>query len=117
MSDVPRGSEAKADLSRRSEAEAERWQRVGALFDRALAAASPERVPLVRASTEPSDVQDEVLALLESLDPQQARIVELRYFGGLTVEEVADALEISPATVKRHWTLARAFLKKELRAE
>ncbi|HYE89103.1 MAG TPA: ECF-type sigma factor, partial [Vicinamibacterales bacterium] len=41
-------------------------------------------------------------------------VVELRYFGGLTVEEVADALDISPATVKRHWTLARAFLKKEL---
>ena len=60
---------------------------------------------------------DAALEKLAALDPQQARIVELRYFGGLTVEEVADALEISPATVKRHWTLARAFLKKELRAE
>ena len=60
---------------------------------------------------------DAALEKLAALDPQQARIVELRYFGGLTVEEAADALGISPATVKRHWTLARAFLKKELRAE
>jgi RNA polymerase sigma factor (TIGR02999 family) len=50
-----------------------------------------------------------------ALDPQQARIVELRYFGGMTVEEVAESLDISPATVKRHWTVARAWLHKELR--
>ena len=57
---------------------------------------------------------DEALERLAALDPQQAKIVELRYFGGLTVEEAAEALDISPATVKRHWTLARAWLKKEL---
>ena len=57
---------------------------------------------------------DAALDKLAALDPQQARIVELRYFGGLTVEEVAEALEISPATVKRHWTLARAWLKQAL---
>lgn len=57
---------------------------------------------------------DAALDKLAALDAQQAKIVELRYFGGLTVEEAADALDISPATVKRHWTLARAFLKKEL---
>ena len=57
---------------------------------------------------------DAVLEKLAALDPQQAKIVELRYFGGLTVEEVAEALEISPATVKRHWTVARAWLHKEL---
>ena len=57
---------------------------------------------------------DAALDKLGALDAQQAKIVELRYFGGLTVEEAADALDISPATVKRHWTLARAFLKKEL---
>jgi RNA polymerase sigma factor (sigma-70 family) len=57
---------------------------------------------------------DTALEKLAALDPQQAKIVELRYFGGLTVEEAAEALEISPATVKRHWTLARAFLKQEL---
>lgn len=60
---------------------------------------------------------DAALDKLAALDPQQAKIVELRYFGGLTVEEAADALDISPATVKRHWTLARAFLKKELSPE
>jgi RNA polymerase sigma-70 factor (ECF subfamily) len=60
---------------------------------------------------------DAALEKLAALDPQQAKIVELRYFGGLTVEEAAEALEISPATVKRHWTLARAFLKQELNPE
>jgi RNA polymerase sigma factor (TIGR02999 family) len=60
---------------------------------------------------------DEALEKLAALDPQQAKIVELRYFGGLTVEEAAAALDISPATVKRHWTLARAWLKKELTPE
>lgn len=57
---------------------------------------------------------DAALQKLAALDAQQARIVELRYFGGLTVEEAAEALDISPATVKRHWTIARAWLKKEL---
>ena len=57
---------------------------------------------------------DAALEKLATLDPQQAKIVELRYFGGLTVEEAAETLDISPATVKRHWTLARAWLKKEL---
>jgi len=57
---------------------------------------------------------DTALEKLAALDPQQAKIVELRYFGGLTVEEAAEALDISPATVKRHWTIARAWLKKEL---
>lgn len=60
---------------------------------------------------------DAALEKLAALDPQQAKIVELRYFGGLTVEEAAEALDISPATVKRHWTLARAWLKKELSPE
>ena len=59
---------------------------------------------------------DSALEKLAALDPQQARIVELRYFGGMTVEEVAEALDISPATVKRHWTVARAWLHKELSA-
>ena len=59
---------------------------------------------------------DAALERLAALDPHQAKIVELRYFGGLTVEEAAEALDISPATVKRHWTLARAWLKKELRS-
>ncbi len=57
---------------------------------------------------------DEALERLAALDPRQARGVELRYFGGLTVEETAEALHISPATVKRDWTFARAFLLREL---
>ncbi|MFN2445492.1 MAG: ECF-type sigma factor [Vicinamibacterales bacterium] len=57
---------------------------------------------------------DAALGRLAELDPAQARIVELRYFGGLTVDETAQATGTSPATVKRHWTLARAWLKREL---
>ena len=51
---------------------------------------------------------------LEQMDPAQSRIVELRYFAGLTIEETAEALNISPATVKRSWTVARAWLKREI---
>lgn len=57
---------------------------------------------------------DEALTRLADLDPQQARIVELRYFGGLSIEETANTLGVSPATVKRHWTMARAWLLREL---
>lgn len=57
---------------------------------------------------------DEALSRLEQLDPEQARIVELRYFVGLSIEEVADALGMSPATLKRRWALGRAWLFREL---
>jgi RNA polymerase sigma-70 factor (ECF subfamily) len=57
---------------------------------------------------------DDALTRLEAIDPQQARIVELRFFGGLSIEEAATALDISPATLKRRWTLARAWLFREL---
>ena len=57
---------------------------------------------------------DRALTSLAELDPQQAKIVELRFFGGLSVEETANALDISPATVKRHWTIAKAWLMREL---
>ena len=57
---------------------------------------------------------DEALTRLEQLDPEQARIVELRFFGGLSIEEAATALEMSPATLKRRWALARAWLFREL---
>ena len=53
---------------------------------------------------------DEALTRLAALDPQQGRVVELRFFGGLTIEEAAEVLRISPATVKRQWTLAKAWL-------
>jgi RNA polymerase sigma factor (TIGR02999 family) len=58
----------------------------------------------------------EALERLASLDPDQARLVELRYFGGLSIEETAEALGVSPATVKREWAIARAWLRRELSA-
>ena len=57
---------------------------------------------------------DEALQRLARLDPRHARVVELRYFGGLSVEDTASAMGLSPATVKRIWTMARAWLFREL---
>jgi RNA polymerase sigma factor (TIGR02999 family) len=57
---------------------------------------------------------DEALTRLEKLDARQARVVELRYFSGLHIEETAEVMEISPATVKREWSMAKAWLKAEL---
>jgi len=57
---------------------------------------------------------DEALHELETLDSRQAQIVELRFFGGLTVEEIGELLAISPATVKREWTMAKIWLRREL---
>jgi RNA polymerase sigma factor (sigma-70 family) len=51
---------------------------------------------------------------LEALDPRQGQVVELRYFGGLSVAETAEALQISPATVKRNWSVAKLWLRREL---
>lgn len=59
---------------------------------------------------------DRALVELEARDPVQASIVELRYFGGLTIEETAAAVHLSPATVKRHWAIARAFLRQAIDA-
>lgn len=59
---------------------------------------------------------DEALGRLEEREPRLARIVECRCFGGLTVDETAEALAISPATVKRGWSLARTWLYRELQA-
>lgn len=58
---------------------------------------------------------EEVLARLEELDRRQAKVVELRFFGALEVEEVAEVLGVSPATVKRDWRHARAWIRRELR--
>jgi RNA polymerase sigma factor (TIGR02999 family) len=57
---------------------------------------------------------NEALERLATIDPDQARIVELRYFGGMTIEDTAEALDVSPATVKREWAVARAWLRREL---
>jgi RNA polymerase sigma-70 factor (ECF subfamily) len=74
---------------------------------------------LSKPAEQPLDVLDAValdaaLQKLEALDPGQGRIVELRFFGGLTVEETAAALGISPATVKREWAVAKGWLYREL---
>ena len=79
-----------------------------------------ERVTLVsdRTPTASPDVDvlalDDALKRLAALDPQQERIVELRYFGGLTLDETAEVMGISTATVKREWAIARAWLRAEL---
>jgi RNA polymerase sigma factor (sigma-70 family) len=59
---------------------------------------------------------DDALKGLTKLDPQQSKIVELRFFGGLTIEETAEVLSISPATVKRDWVMAKAWLHRTLTA-
>jgi RNA polymerase sigma factor (sigma-70 family) len=57
---------------------------------------------------------DEALALLAEKDRRQSEIVELRFFGGLSIEETAEVLNVSPGTVVRDWTFARAWLKSEM---
>ncbi len=68
------------------------------------------------AALDPVDLEslDAALTELARLDPRQARVVELRYFAGLTVEEAADVLGASPRTVKRDWQMARAWLRREM---
>ena len=57
---------------------------------------------------------DDALNTLTALDPRQSRIIELRFFGGLSIQDTAVVLGISPATVKREWTMARMWLHREL---
>jgi RNA polymerase sigma factor (TIGR02999 family) len=82
-----------------------------------------QRIELDVAAVDASGAHEEILAVNEALDrltaidPRQARIVELRYFGGLTEEETAEVLQISTRTVKRDWTVARAWLFAELTRE
>jgi RNA polymerase sigma factor (TIGR02999 family) len=79
-----------------------------------------DRVSLTHALAVASDPEsslpalDEALERLERLDAEQARIIDLRYFAGCSIEEAATALHMSPATLKRRWSLARAWLFREL---
>ena len=57
---------------------------------------------------------DIALNKLATFDPDQARIVELRFFGGMTIEETAEVMNVSPATIKREWALAKGWLYREL---
>jgi RNA polymerase sigma-70 factor, ECF subfamily len=73
-------------------------------------AISPERLEEVT-------LLDEALKNLEKQNPRQAKVVELRYFGGLSVKEIASLLEVSPRSVKRDWSLARIWLFRELQPD
>jgi RNA polymerase sigma-70 factor, ECF subfamily len=79
------------------------------------------QVSLLQAAHVPAPERADVLALddalrrLEELDPRKSRIVEMRFFGGLSLEETAEALNVSVATVRRDWSLARAWLFRELK--
>ena len=75
-----------------------------------------EDVAAVSADADRWEELDRALDRLAGLDPRQAKVVELRYFGGMTVEEAARALEVSEKTVKRDWSVARAWLRRELGA-
>jgi RNA polymerase sigma-70 factor (ECF subfamily) len=90
-----------------------RQKRGGAAVTVALDDAS---VPAADTPLAPADLLaiDRALRDLEQLDPNQAKIVELRFFGGLTVEETSAALGVSPATVKREWAIAKGWLYREL---
>lgn len=75
-------------------------------LDEALDASAGRDLELVRL--------DDALKTLAEVDSQQSKIVELRYFAGLTIEETAEALGISPATVKRDWVVAKAWLRRQM---
>ena len=94
------------DHARRRDAEKRGGSQVCLTLDEGLAWASEPDVDLLAI--------DEALDKLAIIDEQQARVVELRFFSGLTVEETATALGISPKTVKRDWSVARAWLKREI---
>ena len=72
--------------------------------------------PPAAEAIDPADAValDRALSRLEVMDPQQGRVVELRYFGGMTIEETAEVMGVSTATVKRDWAVARAWLYREI---
>ena len=83
--------------------------------------ATPLPLEAVREEWELSDHQedslldlDRALEALSTYDPRQAQVIECRFFGGMTIEDTAQHLNLSPATVKREWTLARAWLHRQL---
>ena len=74
-----------------------------------------DALTLVKARSLDFVALDDALNTLAKFDPQQSRVVELRFFGGLSIEDTARVLEISPATVKRDWSTAKAWLRHEMR--
>lgn len=86
--------------------------RVRLTLDEAGGDAAPDGA--TSETSEPLLTLDEALAKLERIDPRQSRVVECRFFGSLTIEETARALSISPRTVKRDWSMAQAWLHREI---
>jgi len=80
------------------------WDKL--VFDEAISLSTERSIDLVAL--------DDALKDLLALDPHQSQIVELRFFGGLTIEEVAEVLDVSPRTVKREWRMAKAWLRREI---
>jgi RNA polymerase sigma factor (TIGR02999 family) len=95
------------DHARRRHAVKRPPRNAGVELDESIILADPQLEQVVAIS--------EALDQLRALDPRQADVVELRYFGGATVEETAAALSMSPATVKRDWETAKLFLYRALR--
>jgi RNA polymerase sigma factor (TIGR02999 family) len=91
----------------RAEKRGGNWDKLA--FDEALAPSEERSVDLIAL--------DDALKDLLALDPRHSQIVELRFFGGLTNEEVGEFLQISPRTVKREWRMAKAWLRREIMAE
>ncbi len=73
-----------------------------------------DAIEVARERSEELLALEEALRRLETEDPRPVRVVECRFFGGMSIEETAEALDVSPATVKRDWTMARAWLHREL---
>ena len=94
------------DHARRRDAEKRGGTQIRLTLDNALAVTKQSDVDLLMI--------DDALTRLAAIDPQQAQVVELRFFSGLSVEETAAALGISPRTVKRDWSVARAWLRREI---
>ena len=94
------------DHARKTQTEKRGGQAPRLSLDEAMAVAQDRDVDLVAL--------DDALNGLAEIDEQQARIVELRFFGGLSIEETAEVLKISPATVKRDWVMAKSWLYREM---
>lgn len=88
----------------RAEKRGGNWDKLA--FEEALAPSSERNVDLVSL--------DDALKDLLELDPRQSQIVELRFFGGLSIEELAEVLQVSPRTVKREWRIAKAWLRRAM---
>ncbi len=97
------------DYARSHRAEKRGGSREKIMFEEELAPAAERTVDLIAL--------DDALNDLDALDPRQSRIVELRFFGGLTNEEIGTVLDISPRTIKREWRLAKAWLRREIMKE